>query len=82
MLFRSVVLHHYFINDFSAAAYLISRHHASKIMKNHIRGNKFKLSNGIKPRATSEDTIFGSGITYSIPWGGSLTAPPLVVSAY
>ena len=62
-----VCLHHYFINDFSAAAYLITRHHASKIMKNHIRGEKFKLNNGVKPRPVSEDTIFGSGITYSIP---------------
>ncbi len=62
-----VRLHHYFINDFSAAAYLITRHHAAKIMKNHVRGNKFKLDTGVKPRATSEDTIFGSGKTYSIP---------------
>ena len=36
-------------------------------MKNHIRGEKFKLNNGVKPRPVSEDTIFGSGITYSIP---------------
>jgi len=62
-----VCLHHYFINDFSAAAYLITRHHASKIVKNHVRGDKFKLNNGIKPRAVSEDTVFGSGLTYSIP---------------
>jgi hypothetical protein len=62
-----ITLHYYFINDFSAAAYLISRHHASKIVKNHIRGDKFKLDNGIKPRAVSEDTILGSGKTYSIP---------------
>lgn len=62
-----VQLHHYFINDFSAAAYLITRHHASKIIKNHIRGEKYKLDNGVKPRAVSEDTIFGSGKTYTIP---------------
>jgi len=62
-----VRLHHYFINDFSAAAYLITRHHAAKIMKNHVRGDKFKLDTGVKPRAVSEDTIFGSGKTYSIP---------------
>jgi len=62
-----VQLHHYFINDFSAAAYLITRHHAAKIIKNHIRDEKFKLDNGVKPRAVSEDTIFGSGKTYSIP---------------
>ena len=62
-----VTLHHYFINDFSAAAYLITRHHAEKIIKNHVRGEKFKLDNGVNPRAVSEDTIFGSGKTYSIP---------------
>lgn len=32
-----------------------------------MRGDKFKLNNGIKPRAVSEDTVFGSGLTYSIP---------------
>ena len=32
-----VKLHLKFINDFSAAAYLISRHHAAKLMKHHIR---------------------------------------------
>lgn len=62
-----IQLHSYFINDFSAAAYLITRHHAAKILKNHVRGDKFKLDNGVKPRAVSEDTIFGSGKTYSIP---------------
>lgn len=62
-----VKLHLRFVNDFSAAAYLITRHHASKLMKNHIRGDKFKLDNGVKPRAVSEDTIFDSGKTYSIP---------------
>jgi hypothetical protein len=62
-----VKLHLRFINDFSAAVYLITRHHASKLMKNHIRGDKFKLDNGVKPRAVSEDTIFDSGKTYSIP---------------
>jgi GR25 family glycosyltransferase involved in LPS biosynthesis len=62
-----VKLHLKFINDFSAAIYLISRHHASKMMKHHIRGNKFKLDNGVKPRAVSEDTILESGKTYTIP---------------
>ena len=62
-----VQLHNHFINDFSAAAYLITRHHAAKVIKNHVRGDKFKLDNGVKPRAVSEDTILGSGKTYSIP---------------
>ena len=62
-----VKLHLKFINDFSAAVYLISRHHAAKIIKNHVRGDKFKLDNGVKPRAVSEDVILETGRTYTIP---------------
>lgn len=62
-----VKLHLKFINDFSAAIYLISRHHAAKIVKNHIRADKYKLDNGIKPRAVSEDVVLESGKTYTIP---------------
>ena len=62
-----VKLHLKFINDFSAAVYLISRHHAAKLMKHHIRGDKYKLDNGVKPRAVSEDTILETGKTYTIP---------------
>ena len=36
-------------------------------MRHHIRGNKFKLDNGVKPRAVSEDTILETGKTYTIP---------------
>ena len=60
-------LHNHFINDFSAAAYLITRHHAAKILKHHTRGDLYKLDNDVKPRAVSEDLIFGSGKTYCIP---------------
>ena len=62
-----VKLHLKFINDFSAAAYLITRHHAGKVLRNHMRGDKWKLDNNVKPRAVSEDTIMESGKTYSIP---------------
>ena len=62
-----VKLHLKFINDFSAAAYLISRHHAAKILKHHIRGDKYKLDNGVVPRAVSEDVILETGKTYTIP---------------
>lgn len=62
-----VKLHLKFVNSFSAAVYLISRHHAAKIMKHHIRGDKYKLDNGVKPRAVSEDLILESGKTYTIP---------------
>jgi hypothetical protein len=36
-------------------------------MKYHIRGEKYKLDNGVKPRAVSEDTILETGKTYTIP---------------
>ena len=62
-----VKLHLKFINDFSAAFYLITRHHASKVLKNHMRGDKWKLDNGVRPRAVSEDTILETGKTYTIP---------------
>lgn len=60
-------LHLKFINDFSAAVYLITRHHAEKIIKAHIHGDKFKLDNGVKPRAVSEDLVFESGRTFTFP---------------
>ena len=40
---------------------MISRHHAAKMIKLHVRGDKNKLDNGVLPRATSEDTILESG---------------------
>jgi len=62
-----VRLHKRFVNDFSTAAYMITRHHAEKILKHHIRGDKYKLDNGVKPRAVADDLIYNSGNTYSIP---------------
>ena len=60
-------LHHRFINDFSAACYLITRHHANKILKLHQRGNLWKIDQNIRPRAVSEDLILDSGKSYSSP---------------
>ena len=62
-----VKLHLKFINDFSAAFYLISRHHATKVLKHHDRNGKWKLDQGVKTRAVSEDTILESGKTYTMP---------------
>jgi len=36
-------------------------------LKHHMRGDKWKLDNGVKPRAVSEDTILETGKTYTIP---------------
>jgi GR25 family glycosyltransferase involved in LPS biosynthesis len=62
-----VKLHKRFVNDFSTAAYMITRHHAEKLIKFHIRGEKYKLDNGCKPRAVADDLIYNSGNTYAIP---------------
>jgi hypothetical protein len=62
-----VQLHKRFVNDFSTACYMISRHHAEKIIKHHIRGDKYKLDNGVKPRAVADDLVYNSGNTFSIP---------------
>ena len=62
-----VKLHRRFVNDFSTACYMINRHHAEKIIKHHIRDGKYKLDNGVKPRAVADDLIYNSGITYAIP---------------
>lgn len=60
-------LHPRLINDFCAAFYVITRHHASKILKLHTRADRFKLDQKLKPRATSEEIIYNTGRTYSIP---------------
>ena len=62
-----VKLHKRFINDFSTACYMITRHHAEELLKFHVKDDKYKLDNGIKPRAVADDLIYNSGNTYSIP---------------
>ena len=60
-------LHRRFVNDFSTAAYLITRHHAEKLVRLHCRGDKYKLDQGVKPRAVADDLIYNSGNTFTIP---------------
>jgi len=60
-------LHRRFINDFSTACYLITRHHAEKLVRLHCRGDKYKLDQGSKPRAVADDLIYNSGNTFAIP---------------
>jgi hypothetical protein len=62
-----IKLHKRFINDFSTACYMITRHHAEKLIRFHIKDGKYKLDNGIKPRAVADDLIYNSGNTYAIP---------------
>ena len=60
-------IHRRFVNDFSTACYVITRHHAKKLIDFHIRGDKYKLDNGVKPRPVADDLVYNSGITYATP---------------
>ena len=62
-----VKLHKRFVNDFSTACYIINRHHAEKLLKFHVRDGKYKLDQGVRPRAVADDLIYNSGNTFSIP---------------
>src|SRR5262249_4457846 len=54
-------------HDWSAACYLLSRHHARKLMALHERGGTYKIDNGVMPKPVAEQVIFESGRTYSMP---------------
>ena len=60
-------MHKRFINDFSTACYMITRRHCQKLMDLHVRGEKYKIDNGVKPRAVADDLIYNSGNTFAIP---------------
>ena len=60
-------MHKRFVNDFSTACYLITRRHAQKLIDLHVRGDKYKIDNGVKPRAVADDLIYNSGNTFAIP---------------
>ena len=67
-----VKLHKRFVNDFSTACYVISRHHAEKLVRLHCRGGytgkqTYKLDQGVKPRPVADDLIYNSGNTFAIP---------------
>ena len=60
-------IHKRFVNEFSTACYIITRHHAEKMMKLHVRGDKYRLDNGVKPRPVADDLLYNSGNTYAVP---------------
>ena len=59
-----VRIHKRFVNDFSTACYMITRHHAEKLMKYHVRGEKYKIDNGVKPRAVADDLIYNLSLIH------------------
>jgi hypothetical protein len=62
-----IKVHKRFVNEFSTACYLITRHHAEKMLKLHVRGEKYKLDNGVRPRPVADDLLYNSGNTYALP---------------
>ena len=62
-----VPIHTRFVNELSTACYVITRHHAEKLVRLHCRGEKYKLDQGVKPRPVADDLIYISGITYACP---------------
>ena len=62
-----IKIHKRFVNEFSTACYIMTRHHAEKMIRLHCRGDKYKLDNGVKPRPVADDLLYNSGNTYSIP---------------
>jgi len=62
-----VPIHNRFVNDFSTACYIITRHHAKKLIDFHIRDDKYKLDCGVKPRPVADDLIYNSGLTFATP---------------
>ena len=63
-----VKIHKRFVNEFSTACYVITRHHAEKMIRFHCREDKYKLDNGVRPRPVADDLLYNSGNTYSIPF--------------
>jgi hypothetical protein len=62
-----IKIHKRFVNEFSTACYLITRHHAEKLLRLHTRGDKYKLDNGVLPRPVADDLVYNSGNTYALP---------------
>ena len=60
-------MHKRFVNDFSTACYMITRRHAQKLIDLHVRGDRYKLDNGVRPRAVADDLIYNSGNTFAMP---------------
>ena len=62
-----IPMHRSEMNDFSAGAYLITRHHAQKLYNLHIINNMYKLDNNFLDFALSERILFYSGKSYCMP---------------
>ena len=60
-------MHARWVNDFSTACFMITRHHAKKLIDHHCVSDKFRLDQGVKPRPVADDLIYNCGRTYAMP---------------
>lgn len=60
-------LHRRHITNYSAAAYLITRRYAAKLLDLHFGGDKPCLNRDFRPELTSEVMLFEPGSAYTIP---------------
>ncbi len=60
-------IHPRYIDDYSTACFVVNRRYAEKLIHFHCRDDKFKLDNGVRPRAVADDLIYNAGKTYAIP---------------
>ena len=63
----SIRIHKRFVNEFSTACYIITRHH-EKMIRLHCRKDKYKLDNGVRPVQWPDDLLYNSGNTYVLPF--------------
>lgn len=54
-------------HDWSAACYLLSRHHARKLIALHHDNGKCKIDNGVTPKPFADEIVYHSGKTYAMP---------------
>lgn len=61
-------MHKRYVNDFSTACFMMTRHHAKKIIDLTVRGkDKYRLDYKAKPRCNSEHLLYESGNSFAIP---------------
>ena len=60
-------LHPRIITNFCTVCNVFTRRYAQKLADLHFRGEKYKVDNGVKPRAVADEILFNAGKTYSMP---------------
>lgn len=60
-------LHPRILTNFCTVCNVFTRRYVEKLASLHFRGEKYKVDNGVKPRAVADEILFNAGKTYSMP---------------